>query len=130
MKETTMVVELNGKMPPVKDANEMTMPSSKSIPLNVNVEPQLQNDFKALCEYENVNVASAIQDYMMWSIDKGSVRTSPYSRTQLATHFADREIETLKNLAANYSKLLMNFTLLQKRVSHLEQVVKRDLNQN
>ena len=104
--------------------NEMTMPSSKSIPLNVNVEPQLQNDFKALCEYENVNVTSAIQDYMRWSIDRGSVRTSHYSRTQLATHVADREIETLKNLAANYSKLLMNFTLLQKRVSHLEQVVK------
>ena len=98
------------------------MPCSRSIPLTINVEAQIENDFKALCEYENVNVASAIQDYMRWSIDKGSVRTSPYSRTQLATHFADREIETLKNLAANYSKLLMNFTSLQKRVSHLEQL--------
>ncbi len=103
------------------------MTSSKSISLNVNVEAQLENDFKALCEYENVNVASAIQDYMRWSIDRGSVSTSHYSRTQLATHFADREIETLKNLAANYSKLLMNFTSLQKRVSQLEEVIHRVL---
>ena len=103
------------------------MPCSRSIPLNVNVEPQLKSDFKALCDLENVSIASAIQDYMRWSIDRGSVSTSHYSRTQLATYFADREIETLKNLAANYSKLLMSFTSLQKRVSQLEEVIHRVL---
>ena len=101
------------------------MSCSRSIPLTINVEAQIENDFKALCEYENVNVASALQDYMRWSIDRGSVSNSHYSRTQLATYFADREIETLKNLAANYSKLLMSFTSLQKRVSQLEEVIHR-----
>ena len=71
--------------------NEITMTSSRSIKLNVSVEPQLETDFRSLCKYENVSVDSAIQDYMRWSIDRGTLSNSNSSRSQLTTHFAKRE---------------------------------------
>lgn len=101
--------------------NKITMSSTRSIPLIINVEPQLKNDFKALCERQNVSIASEIQDYMQRSIYRDSVNTSDGSHT----HFRAREIETLKNLADNYNKLLDKFNSLQKRVSQLEQLVKK-----
>ena len=99
------------------------MSSSRSIPLNVNVEPQLKSQFTALCESENINVATAIQDYMRWSINRGSVNASDSS----PTHFRDREIETLKDLAVNYNQLLENFNLLQKLLLGLEEIIHRIL---
>ena len=99
------------------------MSISRSIPLIINVEPQLKTDFKALCERQNVSVASAIQDYMQRSINRDSVNASEVSPPPF--HFRAREIETLENLAYNYNQLLENFNSLQKRVSRLEQLVKR-----
>ena len=101
------------------------MPCSRSIPLNVNVEPQLKSDFKALCDLENVPVASAIQDYMKWSIDKGTVRINSCSSAERAAHFTNRELEALKDLDLNYNQLLKNFVSLQKQVSQLEEIVQR-----
>ena len=97
------------------------MSITRSIALTIKVEPQLKTDFKALCERQNISVTSAIQDYMQRSINRGSVNASDSSHPP----FRSREIETLKNLACNYSQLLKNFNLLQKRVSQLEQLVKR-----
>ncbi|ELS01553.1 hypothetical protein Xen7305DRAFT_00012570 [Xenococcus sp. PCC 7305] len=94
------------------------MSNTRSIQLKVNVEPQLKNDFQALCDRENVSLSSAIEDLMGKCIDKDTLAISSSSRL----HFHDREIETLKNLASNYSDLLNNFYLLQKRVSRLEQL--------
>ncbi len=107
------------------------MTSSRRIKLNVSVEPQLETDFKSLCEYENVSFASALQDYMRWSIDRGTLidrctlSNSNSYPTQLTNYFAEREIETLKTMATNYSEMLKSFNLLQKRVSQLEKVVQR-----
>ena len=58
---------------------------------------------------------------MQRSINRDSVNASSSSRA----HFRAREIETLKNLAYNYSQLLENFDSLQMRVSQLEQLVKK-----
>ena len=99
------------------------MSITRSIPLNVKVEPQLRTDFKALCDLENVNIALAIQDYMKWSIDKGTVRINICSSAERADIFTNREIETLKDLTFNYNQLLKNFASLQKQVSQLEQIV-------
>ena len=101
------------------------MPSSRRIQLNVSVEPELKTQFKALCERENVSLTSAIQGFMRRSIDRGTLAPSDSSLTQLATHFSEREIETLKNLAANYSAILNNFNSLQEHVSRLEEELHR-----
>ena len=97
------------------------MSSSGSIPLTINVEPQLKEDFITLCDRENISLTSAIQEYMRRSIDGGTLVSSYCS----SNHFRDREIETLKNWADSYSESLKNFISLQKRVSRLEQVIKR-----
>ena len=103
------------------------MPSSRRIQLNISVERQLKTEFKALCERENVSLASAIQGFMRRSIDRGTLTPSDSHHNQLATNFSnrEREIETLKNLAANYSAILNNFNSLQERVSRLEEELHR-----
>ena len=107
------------------------MTSSRRIKLNVSVEPQLETDFKSLCEYENVSFASALQDYMRWSIDRGTLidrctlSNSNSYPTQLTNYFAEREIETLKMLATKYSEILNDYNLLQKRVLQLEKLLQK-----
>ena len=82
------------------------MPSPGRIQLNISVEPALKKGFKALCERENVSVASTIQAFLSRCIDADALPTSDFSLSQLTTHFSDREIETLKTLATNYSEIL------------------------
>ncbi len=101
------------------------MSNSKRVQLNISIEPQLNTDFEALCERENVSLPLAIQGFMRRSIDRGTLATSDSYRNQLATHFSDREIETLKNLATSYSTILNNFNALQERVSRLEEELHR-----
>ena len=82
------------------------MPSPGRIQLNISVDPTLKQGFKTLCERENVSVASTIQAFLSRCIDADSLPTSDCSLSQLTTHFSDREIETLKTLATNYSEML------------------------
>ncbi len=58
------------------------MSSSGSIPLTINVEPQLKEDFIALCDRENISLTSAIQEYMRRSIDGGVTVHSPPPKKQ------------------------------------------------
>ena len=99
------------------------MSSSGSIPLTINVEPQLKEDFITLCDRENISLTSAIQDYMRRSIYIGTLGSSYCS----SNHFRDREIETLKNWADSDNELLKNYILLQKRVLELEQIIHKVL---
>ena len=78
------------------------MPSPGRIQFNVSVEPELKREFKKLCERENVSAASVIQAFLRRCIDEDilPIRNSYYE--QIATHFTDSEIATLKNLVRDY----------------------------
>ena len=82
--------------------NISTMPSLGRIQFNVSVEPELKREFRKLCEREKVSAASVIQAFLRRCIDADSLPSNDASRSQIATHFSDREIETLKTLAKNY----------------------------
>ena len=96
------------------------MPVMRSIPLIINVEPDIKAKFKFLCEYENVTLDWAIQDLMSQCIDRNILAIGSNSPSQLSDHFADREIETLRVLAESYEELSKSFISLQKQISQLE----------
>ena len=96
----------------------------KPTKLTLKVDPKLKKDFKSLCKQENTSISKAIRHLMRISVDKNNLSFhGGYSTDLAAAHFANREIETLKILAANYSEISDNYNSLKKQVLQLEELL-------
>ena len=100
------------------------MPSSQLAKFTVKVDNKLKAKFKALCQQENISASKAIQNFMSRSVALNDLSSSHCHSTELAaTYFANRELETLTSLAANYSEMLSKYNSLQKRILQLEELL-------
>ena len=100
------------------------MPSSQLAKFTVKVDNKLKAKFKALYKQKNISASQAVQNFMSRSVALNDLSSSHGHSTELAaTYFANRELETLKSLAANYSEMLSNNNSLQRRILQLEELL-------
>ena len=82
------------------------MPSPSKSQLNLSVDTSLKNQFKSLCESQNISLAGAFESFMARSIAAQTVLVSP-SQSPSIESAKSPSIERLENTIQNIEASLL-----------------------